>query len=67
MLIVGDSEKGCFQRYFGRQIEGMPRGLVDGFLQLPDRPISGIDDFPTWLGATGRHHHLVRDSARSLE
>ncbi|BCP05284.1 hypothetical protein MINTM019_27400 [Mycobacterium paraintracellulare] len=58
VLVLGDGEKPCPNRDFGRQIEGVASYRLDGVVQPARRPRGGIDDLPAEFGALGGHDLL---------
>nr|CRL58679.1 hypothetical protein CPGR_06024 [Mycolicibacterium fortuitum subsp. fortuitum DSM 46621 = ATCC 6841 = JCM 6387] len=67
VLMVGNTEKICAQRDFGRQIEGVPNRGIDGFVHGMLRPTGGVDDVPAEVDRVDGCHHLPRNATRRVE
>ncbi|SON63984.1 hypothetical protein MSIMFI_05515 [Mycobacterium simulans] len=59
MLLLSHPQQLGPQRDLARQIETVPRLLLDRLLQLRPRPTPSIDDLPTEIRPLHRHDHLL--------
>ncbi|GAA4294985.1 hypothetical protein GCM10023161_45100 [Mycobacterium paraffinicum] len=64
VIIVGDPEKPCPQRYLGCQVKRVSRRLLDGLNQPARRPSGGLDDLPAHVGPLDGHDPLLGYAVR---